>query len=704
MDQDELIHMADMAVGTASFQNDMLILDDEVDLVMAPQESIEAPIEELPPSPQSSAPGSDIWLGAAPDEELTPRPSRRSTKSKSASATPAQKRRGRSVSAASSNTRSTPRQLASQTLAQPEPQVQEPDAEDLDFPDLPAAPSDVSSADDLAPADPTAYRNDTIAQGEDFSMIFMDSIPSLQASFRQSNSGPPPVADPGHHELGDETNLIINSTLETLRQEQEAEEEEEEEDATEDKQESVTAVPIAVSEPPERSDDEASSLIEMEVELDQPLSSLPLQEGTREIPVQPPSPFAQEATAAGQQQPEPQPSDGLSPIRAFSASLARSPRKFASPLRHQVLKYTARQAEQADPGLAEERLDEVADIPQRHETSHTADDPSNMYEDSFSEIPQEVLAAATPRRPSAFATMPEQASNGEEDEMLEEPEATGALPIDEDMLDDIDLVGRTIQRGLVPQINVDSVDEHGEPAFVAAPNVGSNVSVASQPETGRLPTPDDTPPHNESEAGDEAEQKSASASRVSSAQPSPMPQAYFETETVTYTASQRAFGQQPALSIEQPGPAPKVTPVNQLSSPVQDNQSLMPEILHTRSARPTLSPIVRAGRVLQSVTSDPPSPESRERQLGSPFRSSASKESKDSRTSRRISMSPPRPFNIPAQLQAPMTTSDLPQNLLHSQASCKRFVGVSAAARLTGERSPRSLWPAPSDTRLLARR
>ncbi|KAL7937423.1 hypothetical protein V8C35DRAFT_292471 [Trichoderma chlorosporum] len=91
----------------------------------------------------------------------------------------------------------------------------------------------------------------------------------------------------------------------------------------------------------------------------------------------------------------------------------------------------------------------------------------------------------------------------------------------------------------------------------------------------------------------------------------------------------------------------KVTPLHQMSSPLQEPQSVPQEPAQHQAVRPVLSSIMRAGRVLQNVTSDPPSPGDREKHLGSPFRSSASKESsqgpKDDRY-QLLSKSPPQMF------------------------------------------------------------
>lgn len=97
---------------------------------------------------------------------------------------------------------------------------------------------------------------------------------------------------------------------------------------------------------------------------------------------------------------------------------------------------------------------------------------------------------------------------------------------------------------------------------------------------------------------------------------------------------------------EQPA---KATPLHQMSSPLQEPQSLPQEQVPEKVVRSNFSSIMRAGRVLQSVTSDPPSPRVREMSLGSPFRSSANKGSSyNSKEDRHQfpSKSPPQPMNF----------------------------------------------------------
>lgn len=706
MDQDELLQMADLAAESASIV-DGPATDNEMDLVTQPI----AILDQTPTQDrriQSVEEGSDIWLGAASEEE-TPRPLTRSRSrsraSRSASvASLTQQKTPRSASAASSQVRRTTRSVSaassaprvSPKLSSPPPQpYAEIMEEDAGFADLAPAPSDVSSADDPDPVERTGYRNDTIAQGEDFSMIFMDSIPALQASFRQSNSANvPPIAEAEEHEIGDETNEIINTTLESLRrsirQESEADEDM---DMIEFDEEEPTAPLMAVADPvlePERiasqSRREAEAEDEAPVAGPAPESTAEIEEGTSAPPEvilyeevgapDPSSPFQEDPQVP--KDPQPQPTEVLSHVRAFSPLLARSPRKLISPLRHQVLKSSAKKAQ--DPGFAERTDAELTPTQssQRMASERFDQDQedSNLYEDSFSEIPDVVLEAATPRRPNMFIPAPPSV-----EEVIE---ADVAEAMNEDEPDEIELVmdmleaeplayadAQAVQEVVAAEVTDEAAMETVS-APIVAPVVASNVSVASQLDNGRLPTPDNTPPYIENESEDETGEKSTQVSRASSHMSSPLQISQQIVEVVSQSASHRAASQLPTLSIEAPILAPKVTPVNQLSSPLQESNSLAPEVQQIRSARPTLSPIVRAGRVLQSVTSDPPSPESRDRQLGSPFRSSASKDSRDSHAGRRVSMSPHRPFSLPAPRSSSVGPAPAAEDPFHTKSNSVR--------------------------------
>jgi hypothetical protein len=386
----------------------------------------------------------------------------------------------------------------------------------------------------------------------------------------------------------------------------------------------------------------------------------------------------------------------------------------SSPLRHQVL---LKSNVPDIPETTEYRGSPLASHLQ--DASHLEKEDPNLYDDSFSEIPDAVLEAATPRRPRASAKKfpPEKEDVQMEDVQLiqleDEPEEPEFHEEQDEILKE-------------PEIQEEQQDE-------ASPTAASNVSAASRSDTGRLPTPDDTPPNIGIESDNN--QKPTAVSRKStrftparsSSPKNPSPKPVSKTQTISATADevvnevvteqankdnellidfdaptqepddhsdadhqfldepddhsdvdeqlfeetvigdaveeepevvqelpQIVEPQQPRLSLETETQQPEVTPMNQLTSPIQEPQSL-PEVMSERARRPTLSPIVRAGRALQSVTSDPPSPEARDHHLRSPFRRSATRElgPRESQIMRRTSVSPGKSRAFPEVAQIP---------------------------------------------------
>ncbi|KAG6006921.1 hypothetical protein E4U43_000376 [Claviceps pusilla] len=436
---DELLELAD-EVGDISLDTTQLppvTSDDEVDLVRAPSDSPDdvasADTPQLSPSsasagvaPSSPSPatgvsadqGSDVWITSMP-EDPTP---------KAVQAVP---RTQDDISQLS------PRFGATHLLPQYARQQDDDDASqsggyndnhddddddddddnnnDYGYGDLGAGGSDRSSVDELLRDDeppatmamaPSAY--DTIAQGEDFSMIFMESIQSLHPNFDSS------VHSIGaHDELGEETSLIINKTLESLRQGG---------DGGDLEGHEAGAVhppnPFTASQPGESVVEDEEQQVRQEQqeqqENDGQLGQLPDMPAEQQLP----SPSRDLAPA------QPQSS---SPISRPSPYWSRSPRKSAnpSPLRHRVLKYSAMQAGEstAVSGTAHTALG-IRQPSQSHQHVENAGYPeegqANSYEDSFSEIPDAVLTAATPRRPLAntsYNSMEDEADHAQMEEV-----------------------------------------------------------------------------------------------------------------------------------------------------------------------------------------------------------------------------------------------------------------------------------------------
>ncbi|KAG6157518.1 hypothetical protein E4U37_007272 [Claviceps purpurea] len=385
---EELLQLAD-EVGDISLDTTQLppvTSDDEVDLVRAPSESADdgpadppqpppVPVSNPPvaapssPSPVTGRPlepESDTWTEPVP-KEPTPE------------AVPYTLGDPSDFSPRFGATYTSPRHTGRQDDAPSR-------ADDYDdyggYGDLGGGGSDRSSIDEFLQDDappttmaPSAY--DTIAQGEDFSMIFMESIQSLHPNYDSS------MHPSAHDELGEETSLIINKTLESLRQVAGEGDPVNDVDATH-YSELLTIAQAAES----AVEDEERRVVEEEEEEGQ-LPDLPVEQQE--------SPSRDVASA---QQNKRQRQRSSSPTALPGPYRSRSPRKPAnpSPLRHRVLKYSAMQAEQS--AMAETAQTARFPLPPQAQNAQAAEyleqGQENLYDDSFSDIPDAVLAAATP--------------------------------------------------------------------------------------------------------------------------------------------------------------------------------------------------------------------------------------------------------------------------------------------------------------------
>ncbi|KAH7155239.1 hypothetical protein B0J13DRAFT_582317 [Dactylonectria estremocensis] len=610
-----LIELANEAVKPVANMDDEAFEEDEVTLVIVPPETgaSETPIN-LAAEPASEA-DSDIWM-ATLDDEPTPRASSHTVQTLPASSSP------------------------------------EPEAASQvgDYGYLAPAGSDVSSADEPL-GEPRPGANDTIAQGEDFSMIFMDSLHSIQ-ELRSSVRVPAE-----EEEYGDETNLIINNTLESLRQSLQQR----------DKPTNLSA----------------------------------------KTPAQPPLTFIEPASAELKQA-SIRPPLSFSPNRDLSPRWLRSPRRggSVSPLRHQVLKFKAKQTDDNMSNDVEMNSEEQ---------DASSPDESNLYEDSFSEIPQDVLEAATPRRPRAEEDVEEQPVETQPvEEQLVEERFVGEEPVEEELVDETLVEDEPLDE------DQEMEDEQAGQQIGAqyAPEAASTMSVVSRSDAGRLPTPDDTPPQIEAEADDQGKStqtSQASLGVVSPKRSSPLAMSARRAQIVPEIVEEMVEEEEEEvpetsvpeaskLSLDRHLRRPEVTPVNQLTSPLQDPQSLAPETTQEKISRPLLSPIVRAGRALQSVTSDPPSPEPREHHLRSPFRSSVTRELGPPthdllQLNRRISMSPKRPFSFPPTNPTAPATEAIDDPFVSDRRYTGQISFMEALERSSGNIGSQRTHESPRESR-----
>ncbi|KAK0674612.1 hypothetical protein QBC41DRAFT_378320 [Cercophora samala] len=245
---------------------------------------------------------------------------------------------------------------------------------------------------------------------------------------------------------------------------------------------------------------------------------------------------------------------------------------------------------------------------QRTDSANTTQEPSPADDsnlsgegDSFSTLPDEVYAAATPGQKLEPQFEEEHVDEIRDGEREEESDNDGE-----------EQKAQAASHPIQPSIERPSPVNHSNPHL----------------DTNRLLTPDETPSPIPSEGeGDGVDEDAGTNVPNQPAQPDvqvempssppasdpslPAPVAHLPQHTRTKS------NETPADQLSDVAPLPR-TDLNVQSLNLAPPGS---------QPRPSLSPIVRAGRVLQLVTSDPPSPPGRDSVLRSPFRGSFEKSS-----------------------------------------------------------------------------
>jgi serine/arginine repetitive matrix protein 2 len=342
---------------------------------------------------------------------------------------------------------------------------------------------------------------ESVMDGEDFTMI---SLPSLQG-----NASMPPADD--LPEIGEATSLIISRTLEALRQEREhGHLQEQGQDVAED-----GPVDSELERPTEAVNTDPSTMSK-----------------TRDF-------------------------SSMFTLTASANSRAKSPRRAKlQNLSRQVALRSLQDSPARMPG------NEVWLA--RAEVSVLENQGATDYDDSFSEIPDDVFDAVTPKKPSQAVLLPHS----------HRADGTKLVPIR----------SRSGSRG-----------SQGE---------GS----------GRLPTPDETPSPTYSEDVSTAEHAAGPETYMPSSPPGLVNQR-LSGENGSPRRSSRNASLTPAGQIRQAKSSPAAPEIEHVAG-----GSLLSIDQPTRLV---LSPIVRAGRSLQRALSDPPSPPQYNGVLGSPFRPSS---------------------------------------------------------------------------------
>ncbi|KAF4877230.1 hypothetical protein CGCSCA1_v003697 [Colletotrichum siamense] len=425
----------------------------------------EQPTENVPES------DGDIWM-ATMDDETTPRPRNHGDTSQRRISSP-------------SHPQKSPTPFDSDD-------GNEPAYDNYDFGPGPA--SDISSlvGDDAHPSSGSRDRDmDTVAQGEDFSMIFANSIPSLKSSMGVQASGP--------EDFGDETNMIINQTLESLRQSGALRPDDEDEEdevvgiptqrAEESRMEVEHDVTLHTS-PSTRIEALMDSLVDNSVDINNEtipdvtgevnVESIVDMSAVTHSPVDLPSLLTPRlrapSSAAG--------SDGTpSKGNQSPAWIRSSPRRKSIPLGRKLLESKARQMDDSFSSIPSKILAAATPAKKTSRRSLTSrrssgvrrssmanEEDSAAYEDDFSEIPEEYLEAATPGR--TLQRVDETEVNEEEEAEVDAQEDRG--------MEEVEL----------------AEEEPPKPSPTKSAD-RSNANVFTRSDSSRMLTPDDTLSSNE---------------------------------------------------------------------------------------------------------------------------------------------------------------------------------------------------------------
>ncbi|TQN74281.1 hypothetical protein CSHISOI_01170 [Colletotrichum shisoi] len=463
----------------------------------------------------------------------------------------------------------------------------EPEYNEYDF--APGAPSDISSLIGDNDVEREPRDQDTVAQGEDFSMIFANSIPSMM--------GHTSMHVPGSDDVGEETGLIINQTMESLRRSGalRVDDDDDEEVEVEEAEDNTVRIPTAteqealahygLDQEEVQPEQEAETHVKFIADLDNDVDESPVALPSLPRPIPPSQSRAPEQTSPNR--------SNQSPGRTRS-----SPRRKFIPLGRKLFENKAKQLELETSKMEISQPDDsFSSIPSRildaatphakasRRSSMANEEASAVYEDEFSEIPEAYLEAATPGK----ANLPQ---------------------VDEDNEETADVIGGEFQDEM--EDFEDDVEDDVE--ISQGDQAEEQEAAEEEAHSARMPTPDDTPSPNEVT----------------------VPQSDAKTIEAPQSSPTAEYSQLPEMSSDPPVPelttnlpavtSEYITPVAPVSSPVPspDVNLLAPRAASPDNGlRPALSPIVRAGRALQSVTSDASSPP-RRNSLGSPFRPTTS--------------------------------------------------------------------------------
>lgn len=415
---------------------------------------------------------------------------------------------------------------------------------------------------------------DNTVDPDTFTMIGIETMPSFQG-----NRGAPTSDLP---DIGETTSLLINKTLESLRQEMDATDEENDDVDLLGSREQTPAVAE-----PDRAHNISSGRKQSSPQRSQTPQSRRRQ--SSESPLQPPR-------------------ARFPPEHAAPGPLQKSTQSPAQPMRTQGNNNIA--------GMSSDEL--------------------NADDDSFSDIPEEVFAAVEPQE------MPQTARSPSQDELsMAVVPAQDSVP-DVDCSQEV--TPSDSQNSDIAESPKSTAEQLGRSRVDDSNFIQRSASRSAQ--SGRLPslaTQQSSPPHPNRSRSDSNRLLTPPDEPTSSSNQSVPATNQPHEEQIVFVDQDDEIGSsppeittfdredgQPMQDSRRSSDTPANRPPSIHLQPAQAreaNAAIFPS--QSAGPRPFLSPIVRVGERLQNILSDPPSPSARSSVLGSPFKGSVRKSSLD---------------------------------------------------------------------------
>lgn len=415
---------------------------------------------------------------------------------------------------------------------------------------------------------------DNIVDPDTFTMIGIETMPCFQG-----NRGAPTSDLP---EIGETTSLLINKTLESLRQEM---------DVTDEENDDVDLLGSREQTPAVAEPDRAHNI------------------------------------SSGRKQSSPRRSQTPQSRRRQSSESPLQPPRARLPLEHAAPEPPQKNTQSSAQRRRAQDNNNIVEM---------SSDELNADDDSFSDIPEEVFAAAEPqdipqpeRSPSqdelSMAVVPAQdsapdadrsqeitPSDSQNSDVAESPKSP-AEQLGRNQVGDGNFVQRSASRSIQSRTQPSLATQQSSPPH---PN-------RSRSDSNRLLTPPDEPTSSSNQSipatNQPHEEQSAFVDQDDEIGSSP-------PEITTFDREDEQPVQDSRRSSDTPANRPPSIHL-QPAQPREANAAIFPS--QSAGPRPFLSPIVRVGERLQNILSDPPSPSARSSVLGSPFKGSVRKSSLD---------------------------------------------------------------------------